>query len=123
MALKTIFVADARGMGMHMVSVLLSELVKPNVPKTSKTAIIRLSPRGDRDTMHASSVYNIPQIARRTHSSAVSGPTFDGCSCRWIRSTSMLASSLNLSNATRSIAAEKKMNSSGMYKRMYGYHI
>ena len=38
---------------MHMVSVLLlSEMVRPNVPKTPpKTAIIRPSPRGDRDTM------------------------------------------------------------------------
>ena len=42
MALKTIFVAGARGIGMHMVSVLLSEMVRPNAPKTStKTAIIR----------------------------------------------------------------------------------
>ena len=40
---------------MHMVSVLLSEMVLPNVPKTStQIAIIRPSPRGDRDTMHAS---------------------------------------------------------------------
>ena len=63
---------------MHTVSVLLSEIVRPNAPKTSaKTAIIRPSPRGDRDTMHASSAYITPQIARRTHSSAVSGPTFD----------------------------------------------
>ena len=80
MALKTVFVAGARGIGMHVVSVLLSEMVRPNVPKTlTKTAIIRPSPRGDRDTMHASSAYSTPQIARRTHSSAVSGPTFDGC--------------------------------------------
>ena len=40
-AFKTILVAGARGTGMHMVSVLLSEVVRPNVPKTStKTAII-----------------------------------------------------------------------------------
>ena len=57
-----------------MISVLLSEMARPNAPKTStKTAIIRPSPRVDRDTMHASSAYSIPQIARRTHSSAVSG--------------------------------------------------
>ena len=69
MALKTIFVVGARGIGMHMVSVLLSEMVKPNVPKTStKTAIIRPSPRGDRDTMQASSAYSIPQIAHRNTS-------------------------------------------------------
>ena len=99
---------------MHMVSVLLSEMIKPNVPKTStKTAIIRPSPRGDRDTMHASSAYNIPQIARRTDSSAVSGPTFDDCSCWWIRSASMPASLLNLYSATRSIAAKNTLNSSG----------
>ena len=79
MALKTIFVAGVRGIGMHMVSVLLSEMVKPNVSKTlTKTAIIRPNPRGDRDTVHASSAYSIPQIARRTHSSAVSLPNFDG---------------------------------------------
>ena len=61
------FVAGARGIGMHMVSVLLSKMVRPNVPKTSmKNVIIRPSPRGDRDTMHASSAYSIPQIARRT---------------------------------------------------------
>ena len=48
----------ARGIGMHMVSVVLSEMVRPNAPKTStKTAIIRPSPRVDRDTMHASSAY------------------------------------------------------------------
>ena len=65
MALKTIFAAGARGIGMRMVPVLLSEMVKPNVPKTStKTAIIRPSPHGDRDMVHASSAYNIPQIAR-----------------------------------------------------------
>ena len=83
-------------------------MVKRNVPKTStKTAIIRPSPRGDRDTMHASSAYSTPQIARRTHFSDVSGPTFDGCSCRWIRSASMLASLLNISRTTRSITAKK----------------
>ena len=99
---------------MHVVSVLLSEMVRPNVPKTStKTAIIRPSLRGDRDTMHASSAYNIPQIARRTHSSAVSGATFDGCSCRGIISGSMPAFLLNLSSATRSIAAKKTLNGSG----------
>ena len=78
-ALKTIFVAGARGIGMRMVSVLLSEMVRPNVPKTS-----------------TSSAYSISQIARRTYSSAVLGPTFDGCSCRWIRSAStcVLAESL-----------------------------
>ena len=115
-AFKTIFVAGPRGIGMHMVSVLLSEMVRPNVPKTStKTAIIRPSPRGDRDTMHASSAYSIPQIARRTHSSAISGPTFDGCSCRWMRFASMPASLLNLSinSTTRSIAANNTLNSSG----------
>ena len=69
------------------------------------------SPRVDRDTMHASSAYSIPQIARRTHSSAVSGPTFDGCSCRWTRSASMPASLLNLSSTMRSIAAKNTLNS------------
>ena len=60
MALKTIFVAGARGIGLHMVSVLLSEMVRPNAPKTStKIAIIRPSPRVDRDTMHASSAYSV----------------------------------------------------------------
>ena len=84
-ALKTIYVAGAHGLDMHMVSMLLSEMVRPNVTKTStKTAIIRPSPRGDRDTMHASSADSIPQIAQRTHSRTVSGPTFDGCFCRWI---------------------------------------
>ena len=98
---------------MHMVSVLLSEMVRPNAPKTStKTAIIRPSPRVDRDTMHASSAYSIPQIARRTHSSAVSGPTFDGCSCRWTRSASMSASLLNLSSTMRSIAPKNTLNNS-----------
>ena len=37
-----------------MVSVVLSERVRPNVPKIStKTAIIHPSPRDDRDTIHA----------------------------------------------------------------------
>ena len=113
-ALKTTFVTGARRIGMHMFSVLLSEMVRPNVPKTStKTAIIRPSPRGDRDAMHASSAYSIPQIARRTHSSAVSGPPFDGYSCRWIRSACMSASLLNLTSTTRSIAAKNTLNSSG----------
>ena len=113
-ALKTIFVAGARGIGMHMVPVLLSEMVRPNMPKTStKTAIIRPSPRGDRDTMHASSAYSIPQIARRTHSSAVPGPTFDGCSCRWIRSASMPASLLNLSIVVRRGVSQRKSTSRG----------
>ena len=99
---------------MHMVSVLLSEMVRPNAPKTStKTAIIRPSPRVDCDTMHASSAYSIPQIARRTHSSAVSGPTFDGYSCRWTGSASMPASLLNLSSTMRSIVAKNTLNSSG----------
>ena len=93
-----------------MVSVLFSEMmVEPNVPKTStKTAIIRHSPRGDRDTLHASSAYNIPQIARRTNSSVVSGPTFDGCSSwRWIGSASTPSSLLNLSSATRSASQRR----------------
>ena len=106
-ALKTIFVAGARGIGMHMVSILLSDMVRPNVSKTStKTAIIHPSPRGNRDTMHASSAYSILQIARRTHSSAVSRPAFDGCSCRWIKSACMPASLLNLARTTKSIAAK-----------------
>ena len=114
MALKTIFVAGARGIGMHMVSVLLSDMARPNVPKTStKTVIIRPSPRSDHYTMHASSAYSIPQIARRTHFSTVSGPTFDGCSCRRIRSVSTPASLLNLSSTTRSIAVKNALNSSG----------
>ena len=71
------------------------------------------SPRGDRDTVRASSAYSIPQIARRTHSSAVSGPTFDVCSCRWIIFASMPASLLNLSSTTRSIAAKNTLNNSG----------
>ena len=108
------FVADARGIGMNTVSVLLSEMVKPNVPKTStKATITRPSPRGDRDTMHASSAYSIPQITRRTHFSVVSGPTFDGCSCRWIRPASMSASVLNLSGTTKRITAKNTLNSSG----------
>ena len=112
-ALKTVFVAGARGIGMHMVSVL-SEMVTPNAPETStKTAIIRPSPRVDRDTMHASSAYSIPQIAHRTHSSAVSGPTFDGYTCRWTRSASMPASLLSLSSTMRSIAEKNTLNSSG----------
>ena len=114
MALKAVFVAGARGIGMHMIYALLSEMVRPNGPKTStKTATIRPSPRGDRDTMHASSAYNIPKIARRTCFSAVSGPIFDGCSCRCIRSASRPASLLDFSSATRSIAAKKRLNSSG----------
>ena len=67
----------------------------------------------DRDTMHASSAYKNPQIARRTHSSAISVLTFDDCSCRWIKSASMPASLLNLSSATRNIAPKKTSNSSG----------
>ena len=51
MVLESIWVAGARGIGMHMVSVLLSEMVRPNTPKTStKTAIIRFNPRGDINT-------------------------------------------------------------------------
>ena len=49
-------------------------MVRPYALKTSmKTAIIRSNPRGDHDMMHASSVYNIPQIVGHAHSSAVSG--------------------------------------------------
>ena len=53
-ALKTICVAGARGIGLHMIYVLLSEMVRPNAPKTStKIVIIRSNPRSDHDTMHA----------------------------------------------------------------------
>ena len=77
----SICVAGASGLGMHMISILLSYMVRPNARKTSmKAAIIRSSPRGDRGTIHASSADSTPQIARRAHSSAVSGPTFDDCS-------------------------------------------
>ena len=63
----------ARGISMHAVFFLLSEMVRPNAWKTlTKTAIIRSGPRGDGDTMHTSSAYSIPPIAPRTHSSAVS---------------------------------------------------
>ena len=38
-----------------------SKMVRLNAPKSSaKTAIIHSSPRGDRETMHASSACNIP---------------------------------------------------------------
>ena len=57
-------------------------ITKANVPKTStKIATIHPSPGGDRSPTHASTLYSIPPIGRRTHSSAVSGPTFKGCSC------------------------------------------
>ena len=103
--LKTIYVAGASRIGMHAVSVLLSEMVRPNVPKsTTKTAIIRSSPRGDRDTMHASSAYSILQIARRSHSSVVSG---------WTRSASMSASLLNLYSAIEESQRKETLNSSG----------
>ena len=39
--------------------------------------------------------------------------SFDGCSRRWIRSTSMPASLLNLFSATRSIPAKNTLNNSG----------
>ena len=65
---------------MDMVFGLLAERVRPNAPNTTtKIAIIRSNPLGDRGMMHASSAYSTPQIARRTHSRAVSGPTFDDC--------------------------------------------
>ena len=45
----------------HVVSVLLSEMVRPNAPKTlTETTIIRFNPRGDCGTMHASSAYSSP---------------------------------------------------------------
>ena len=76
MALKVIFVVGARGIGMHMVSVLISEMVRPDAPKTStKTTIIRSNPRGNRGTMHAPSAYNVSPKARHAHCSAVLGPT------------------------------------------------
>ena len=107
MAWKTICVTGARGIGMHIVSVLPSEIARPTTLKTStKTAITCSSPRGDRDAMHTLSAYSIPQAAQ--HSSAVSGPTFDDCSYRSVRSASTSASSLNLHIATRSIAAKVK---------------
>ena len=88
-------------------------ITKENLPKTStKIATIRPSPGGDRSPIHASTLKNIPPIGRRTHSSAVSRPTFKGCSCRSIRSASSSASLLNLSSVTRSIAAQKTLNSS-----------
>ena len=53
-ALKTICVAGARRIGVHMVSVLLPEMVRPNASKTlTKIAIIGSSRCGDRDAMHA----------------------------------------------------------------------
>ena len=108
-ALKPICGSGARGISMRMVSVLLSEMVRPNAPKTStKTTTVRPNPRGNRDTIRASSAYGTPQIVRRTHSSAVSGPNFDGCSYRWARSASMSASSLNLSSTTRSTIATRR---------------
>ena len=73
-ALKTICIAGTHEIDMHMVSVLLSEVVRSNARKSStKTAIIRSNPRDDRDTMHASSVYSTRQVARHAHSSTVSG--------------------------------------------------
>ena len=58
---------------MHMVSILLSKMDRPNVPMTStKTALIHSNLCGDHDTMHASSAYSTPQIARRAHSGVVS---------------------------------------------------
>ena len=94
-----------REIGMHgspSCSLGWSGQMRPRL--ATKTAIIRSNPRGDRDTMLASSAYNTPQIARHTHSSAVPGPAWDGCSCRWVRSASMSASSQNRSSATRSIS-------------------
>ena len=89
-------------------------ITKECVPKTStKIATIRPSSRGNRSPIHASTLYSIPPTKRRTYSSAVSGPTFKGCSCRSIRLASLSASLLNLSNATRSIAAKKTLNRSG----------
>ena len=63
--LKTFCVAGVRGMGIRMASALLSGMVRPSSPKISiKTTIIHSNLRSDRDTMHASSAYSIPKLAR-----------------------------------------------------------
>ena len=70
---------DARGTGMHVFFIFLSEMVRPYALKTSaKTAIIRSNPCSNRGTMHALSAYSTSRIARRAHSRAVSGPTLNG---------------------------------------------
>ena len=82
-ALKLIScVTGVRGIVVHMISILLTEMVRPNSPKTStKTTIYHFNPHSDRDAVQASSAYSIlPQIARRAHSSVITGPAFDGCS-------------------------------------------
>ena len=84
-ALKLIFCVAGgvvHGIVVHMISVLLTEMVRPNSPKTStKTTIYHFNPHSDRDAVQASPVYSIlPQIARRAYSSVITGPAFDGCS-------------------------------------------
>ena len=72
---------DARGTGMHVFSIFLSKMARPYALNTAATAaIIRSNPCSDRGTMHAWAAYSTSQIARRAHSSAVSGPTLDGSS-------------------------------------------
>ena len=60
---------------MHVVSVFFADTVNAKTRQTSTmTSIILASPCGDRETMQASSAYNIPHTARRTWSIAGSGP-------------------------------------------------
>ena len=60
------------GARIRRVSVLFSDMVKPNAPVTSTISVIILaSPAGDLDTIPASSAYSIPLTALRTRSSSV----------------------------------------------------
>ena len=82
---------------MHMVSVLFSEMVGPNVFHTwTITCIVFASARGDRDTMQASSDYNILQTAQRIQSIEDSGPVSRICSCSCTSSARVSVLSLNL---------------------------
>ena len=94
---------------MHVISVLLSEMVRSNAQRIStKTAIIRYNPRGDRDTTHAS--YRTP-CTFQCHFRA-NPPRLllkIGKFCEYVR---VLAGNIYYST-TRSMAAKKTLNSSG----------
>ena len=82
-----------------MVSVFFADTVRANAWQTSTmTSIILASPCGDRETMQASSAYNIPYTARRTSSIIVGSGSVDaiGGSSRCTSSARMAVSSLNL---------------------------
>ena len=101
------------GIRSNIVSVFLSDTVRPAASKTvTMTVIILASPPADLETIPASSAYNMPHTFLRTQAIGTSFPTAIPSS-RWTKSPNIYLSPLKRTRTTCITTAKNMLNSIG----------